>query len=330
MNEVANRNLNEVGEVRSIHESTTIIRENEQIMGRSAVRIGQELEYIKQNKTYKQLGYKTLKEYGEKTLGYKEAMITRLCRIGREIESSPGITNIQELSIRDLAKLALIPDKRERKAIAEKRDDYNRDEFYKLITEKKTALEEKRKAEQAKIKTEEELEKLKAELEAERNKEPKIKEKVVTETVEKEVVPERVKQQLKQVEQRKQELEERVGKLDKYNSEVNNYKRKKREAENEIEQLMDYKRELENKNNELKKRAEIVQGVRNAIEGVKKNKGKVEELFMRDIKLTENDLRSIETEAEYLQEFTNELFRYVQKKRNGQSFKEADVIDVNW
>lgn len=326
MNEIREKQKDNVSDVRSIQESTAIIRENEQIMGRSAVRIGKELEYIKKNKTYKQWGYETIVEYGTDRLGYKSSTLTQLMRIGRNLNcQSSG--NIDNFSIERLSWIANIEDAAEQEKFIKENsiEDMTRQELKKAVNAKRKALEEKRKAEQAKIKTEDELQQLREELEKERNKEPEIKEKTVT----KKVIPDNVKEQLKQVKSRKEELEERVGKLDKYKSEIRNYNSKKKQTKKEIEQLQDYKRELEQKNEVLTQRAEVVQGVRNGVEKLKKNKGKIEQLLQRDINLTGPDIKNIEIEAEFLKEMSDILYEYVDYQRGNKNNFRDDIVEIN-
>ena len=122
--------MNKIDKVRSINESTTIIKTKIK-MGKQIIwEIGEELEYIKQNKTYKQLNYGSFKEYVENELDISSGYARKYISIYNKFERSPE-NAFDSLGISKLYLLGQVDDPKERKALAEK--DLSKRELRDLI-----------------------------------------------------------------------------------------------------------------------------------------------------------------------------------------------------
>lgn len=195
----------------------------------------------------------------------------------------------------------------------------------------KKLKEEKKKLQEEKARLEEDnqfLEQIRDELIKERNQErqkkinvyeqiKELKEKE-PETTEREVIPEKVKKRI-------DELEERAGDLQKHKSEIKDFQDKKNKISDEISDLQDYLRNLRNKNNQIAKKAEMVQGICGPIREFKKHKGEIESLLKKNVRLDADDINTIALNADLLNEISEELYNFIATQK---SEVEGEIIDV--
>jgi chromosome segregation ATPase len=197
-------------------------------------------------------------------------------------------------------------------------------EFKKLKKEKEKLEEEKEQLEESNQFLEEIRDALTKERDEERQKKISVYEKLRElkekdpEVVEKEVVPEEVKKRI-------EELEERAGDLKKHKSDVKDYQEKKNKISDEISDLQDYLRELRNKNNQIAKKAEVVQGICGPIREFKKSKGEIETLLKKNVQLDPDDLNTIALNADLLNEISEELYSFIATQKSND---EGEIIDV--
>ena len=100
--------MNELENVlKSIGESETVIKSNENFVGMGLWNIGNELKYIRDNKTYTDKSYKSFEEYVEKELDYSKRNAYRYIEIseGYNVTSMAQIGNLRMVKLLALSKL---------------------------------------------------------------------------------------------------------------------------------------------------------------------------------------------------------------------------------
>jgi len=121
---------NELNEVRSINESTTIIKTKIK-MGKQIIwEIGKELDHVKQNNTYKQLNYDSFKEYVKNELDISAGYARKYISVYNNFDRFPG-NAFDQLGISKLYLLGQVDDPEEREKLAEK--DLSKRELRNLI-----------------------------------------------------------------------------------------------------------------------------------------------------------------------------------------------------
>jgi chromosome segregation ATPase len=162
-------------------------------------------------------------------------------------------------------------------------------------------------------------EKEKREKEELERKEPEVIEKVE----EVEVIPEKIKRELDEL----RGLKENRDELKEYQGDINNYQKKKRELEKDIDEKSEYIRELEDRHNLIAQKAKIVQGVCGPIRKFKEKKADIEMLLKKDIELDPEDLNIIGLNADVLNEIAEEMYEYISTQKSNYEYK-GDVINV--
>jgi len=136
------------------------------------------------------------------------------------------------------------------------------------------------------------------------------------EIIEKEVIPEHIKDKLLDLEEEKKILEKRAGDLDKARMELTEYNRKKKEIENEMENLMDTMRRLQEnydkKNSRLTLQANLLNKIKMATNPLKKSKGELERLFNSTGELDQIATKEIMSEVNAVYD----IARFIEKKAN--------------
>ena len=121
---------NKLDNVRSINESTTIIKTKIK-MGKQIIwEIGQELQHVKEHKTYKDLNYNTFKEYVNNELEISGGYARKYISIYKNYDRFPE-NGFDKLGISKLYLLGQVDDPEERQKLAEK--DLSKRELRKLI-----------------------------------------------------------------------------------------------------------------------------------------------------------------------------------------------------
>jgi phage regulator Rha-like protein len=82
---------------------------NEELVGLGLWNIGKELKYIRDNKTYKQLGLSSFQEYTEKELDYSRRKAYNFIRVAEKYDVHSG-AQIGNMGIKKLLELAKIED----------------------------------------------------------------------------------------------------------------------------------------------------------------------------------------------------------------------------
>ena len=293
-----------------------------EIVGSAYTRIGKELKDAQDKLS--QNGYGCFQEWYE-SLGFKKNKVYNLINRYELIVGNSNNQNLIEdlpLSLSyEIAKKSADPELKQKVLDG---DITSHKEFQKLKKEKEKLEEEKERLEENNQFLEKIRDGLIKERDQERQKKINVYEQIKElkekdpEVVEKEVVPEEVKKRI-------DELEERAGDLKKHKSEVKDYQEKKNKISDEISELQDYLRELRNKNNQIAKKAEVVQGICGPIREFKKSKGEIETLLKKDIQLDADDLNTIALNADLLNEISEELYSFIATQK---SESEGVVIDV--
>lgn len=309
-------------------EMANFLREKEtnmkEIVGSAYTRIGKELKEAKDRlagdnqyngyfqKWYESLGFKKDKVY---------SLINRYELVLGNSDKQDLIEDLPLTLSYEIAKKSADPELKQQVLDG---DITSHKEFKKLKKEKEKLEEEKERLEENNQFLEQIRDGLITERDQERQKKinvykqiKKLKEKE-PEVVEKEVVPEEVKKRI-------DELEERAGDLQKHKSEIKDFQEKKNKISDEISDLQDYLRELRNKNNQIAKKAEIVQGICGPIRDFKKHKGEIESLLKKNVRLDADDLNTIALNADLLSEISEELYSFIATQK---SEVEGEVIDV--
>jgi len=146
--------MNELSSVlKSIGESEIVIKSNENFVGMGLWNIGNELKYIRDNKTYTEKSCKSFEEYVEKELDYSKRNAYRYIEIseGYNVTSMAQIGHLGMVKLLALSKL----DEVNRKEFIQinEVDKMTTKEFQQAIKDKKE-LENKLKAAEAQIETE--------------------------------------------------------------------------------------------------------------------------------------------------------------------------------
>lgn len=195
--------------LRGITESEAIIKANENVVGTGIWNIGNELKYIRDNKTYMQKGYGDFQEYCEKELNYSRSMAYNFIVIA---EKYPRVQSIGHIGVTKLLEVAKLPEET-RKAVIENAPLSGM--TVKEVQELRKQLQEREKEIRAEAEHRETLEstikQMSKQIQELKNKPAEVK--TVEKVVEKPVIPDdyeqikREKQQL--IEQNKTLLEQK-------------------------------------------------------------------------------------------------------------------------
>jgi ParB family chromosome partitioning protein len=196
---------------RTLSESESVIKSNENFVGMGFWNIGNELKHIRDNKTYKEQAYVSFEEYVESRLGYSRRHAYRLIEISEKY-SVTSMSQIGHLGITKLGHLAKLEEpKREEFINQNKVDEMTARELQKAIKQTKELEQEK--------------EHLERQLQAEKDKPAKV----IKERVE---VPPHDYESLKVSTRIKQkEINELKEKLDRFQKDSEEYNRLKEQIE---------------------------------------------------------------------------------------------------
>lgn len=134
----------ELEEVKLIQESTAIIKQNESLIGLGLWNIGKELKYIRDNKSYKQLGNSTFEEFCEESLKYGRRHAYKFIEIA-DSYTVPSMAQIQSFGMTKLLSLAKLDEPERNDFIA--KNDVQAMTTRELEAKIKAELEAKHKAE---------------------------------------------------------------------------------------------------------------------------------------------------------------------------------------
>jgi len=314
---------NQLQQVKSIQESTAVIKSNEELVGLGLWNIGKELKYIRDNKTYEQIGYSTFQDYTKEELDYSRQHSYKFIKLA-ESYNVASMRQIGGLGVTKLLELTRIEEEEKRQKFIEQKhdvdgeektiDDMTTRELKKVIKEKK----ELEKTLERHINSATNLERKNVELlkrlQAEKNKEPEVK--IEEKEVIKEVVPEDIKRKL-------QELEQRAGELDKYQDEVKDYEKRKEQISSEIINLKHYMNQLQEENDRVTQQAKISEGICGPIRKLEKHKAEIEQLLKFDIELDKWTVRDLKMKAEFLEELSGLIYSRIIKQEKG-----VEIYDI--
>jgi len=110
--------MNQLTENKTIQTSIAVIKQNENIVGLGLWNIGNELKYIRDNKTYQELEFSDFKEFCENHLEYSRRKAYELIEI-REKYSSDGVHLSAQIGVKKLLALGKLDDEKREKFIDE-------------------------------------------------------------------------------------------------------------------------------------------------------------------------------------------------------------------
>jgi len=139
--------MNELVILKSIGESETVIKSNENFVGMGLWNIGNELKYIRDNKTYADKKYKSFEEYVEKELDYSRSQTYNFISISENYSVHAG-GQIGCLGIKKLLALTKIDEPQRAEFIANNPvNEMTTRELQQAIKDRDKAVKEKNNAE---------------------------------------------------------------------------------------------------------------------------------------------------------------------------------------
>lgn len=203
----------------------------------------------------------------------------------------------------------------------------------KLIDLQRAKEQAEERAEQARQSEEIALKKL----EEEQAKEPKVVEKEVVKEVE--VIPDDVLQKIEKYEnelsghegalKELEELQERVGDVEKYEKEIRALNKKKNSVYDEYAELMGKYRELQESEDVATQRAGVMNTIGFPLSKLREKKTDWEELLKSDVELDRLTVNRIRIHADFLEEMRNILLMYIAPYTDDVEVEEkGDFIDV--